>query len=240
MKRTILIPITGLVLVLTVSAALWVFLARVERLADYYPLEPVGRHWEYAISEVGSSSSPRTGTAVFTALGPGSFEGKETLTISVRREMDGARDEVGARVAVINHMTVANGAVHQSGVEWANTDDPRQGGKVAYSPPVTIGRMPLAVGQTWESRTKITSPRETENDFQADSTRYARVIGRESVTVPAGRFDAIRIETRTVTTRLGSTRPSESTRTEWRARGVGVVRLTEGRFELALKSHGKK
>jgi hypothetical protein len=174
-KRTILISLTGLVVVLLATFGLWRLLDRGERLADYYPLQPVGRQWEYVVREVAGGGSPRTGSAIFTALGPGTLDGKETLTIGVRREMDGVRDEVGVRVAVINHFTVENGAVHQ----------------VA----------------------------EADNDFQADSIRYIQVVGRESVTVPAGRYDAIRVNTRTVTTREGSQRPSESTRTEWRARG---------------------
>ena len=88
----------------------------------------------------------------------------------------------------------------------------------------------------WEASTQVKSPR-GDQEFRSDSKRFVRVVGKETVVVPAGRFEAVRLEIRMVNTPVGSTTPSESTRVEWRAPGPGLVRLTEGPFELALKSH---
>jgi hypothetical protein len=209
-----------------------------ERLADYYPMEPVGRRWEYVVTELGSSpGATRTGTAVFTALGAGTLDGQQTIVLGVEREVPGSPTAAGSKVTVRNHFAVSPDAIQQVAVEWKEAVEPGEHGRVTYSPPVTVGRLPLAVGETWEASTQVKSPREGQPEFRSDSKRFVRVVRRETVVVPAGRFDTVRLEVRTVTTPVGSTTPSESTRVEWRARGTGLVRLTEGPFELALKTH---
>ena len=212
-----------------------------ERLADYYPFEPIGRRWEYVVTELGPQTGmSRTGTAVFTVLGPGELNGQKTVVVTVDRSMTGPPDEPGAKVVVRNHFVVAPDAIQQLAVEWTDVMNPAQQGRVTYTPPITVGRLPMTPGGTWEASTQIQSPRQGEPDFRADSKRFVRVIRREVVVVPAGRFDAVRLEVKTQSTRVGGTRPTESTRTEWRARGPGLVLLTEGPFELALKSHTAK
>lgn len=224
-----------------VSAGVWWLLGRGERLADYYPFEPIGRRWEYVVTEHRpSAGTVRKGTAVFRALGPGTFDGKPTLVLSVQREFPDEPDAPDASVAVMNHFTVSRQSIHQIAVEWANVLDPRQGGRVTYSPPLTVARSPLGPGGTWEARTQISSPREGQPDIRTDSKRSVRIVGRERVTVPAGEFDAVRIEIQTVSSGPGNPRTSESRRIEWRARGIGLVRLTEGPYDLALKSHARK
>ena len=241
MKRLWLIPIAGLVLVAIVSAGVWALVGRGERLADYYPFEPTGRHWEYEVTEYRQSSgSVRKGVAVFTALGPGTFDGKPTLVLSVRREFPDEPSAPDANVAVMNHFTASPESIDQIAVEWANVQDPRQGGRVTYSPPLTVARFPLGPGGTWQARTQIYSPREGQPDIRTDSKRSVRIIGRERVTVPAGEFDAVRIEIQTLSSLPGNPRTSESRRIEWRTRGIGLVRLTEGPYDLALKSHARK
>jgi hypothetical protein len=215
--------------------------ARAERLADYYPMEPFGRRWEYVVTERGpSAGASRTGKAVFTALGEGTLDGQKTVVVGVERETPGTPESPGSHVYVRNHFAASPDAIQQIAVEWMDVMNLSQQGRVTYSPPVTVGRMPLAVGETWEATTQIQSPRQGEAEFRADSKRTVRVVAREAVVVPAGRFEAVRLEVRTVSTRVGSTTPTESTRTEWRARGPGLVRLTEGPFELALKSYVAK
>ena len=236
MKRLWLIPFGGLVIVLTLSGAVWVAMPKSEPLTAYYPFEPAGRKWEYVVTD---GAMGRKGSAVFVARGAGTFADKPTLVIAVEREMPGSADEGGSKVAVLNHFTMGASEVHQVAVEWANVRDPRQGGKVMYNPPVAIAKLPLRAGATWEASTQIHSPRD-DGDFRASSKRYVHVMGREAVEVPAGRFDALRVEVRTVSQREGRTQPTESVRTEWRVRDIGLVKLTEGPFELALKSHAEK
>ncbi|MBM4440101.1 MAG: hypothetical protein FJ027_06755 [Candidatus Rokubacteria bacterium] len=236
MKRLWLIPFGGLVIVLALSAAVWLAVPRGEALVAYYPFEPVGRTWEYVVTD---GAIGRKGSAVFVARGAGTFADKPTLVIAVEREMPGDADAGGSKVGVLNHFTVTDAAVHQLALEWANVRDPRQGGKVIYNPPVAIAKLPLRAGATWETSTQIHSPRD-DGDFRASSKRYVHVMGREAVEVPAGRFDTLRVEIRTISLREGRTEPTESVRTEWRVRGIGLVKLTEGPFELALKSHAEK
>jgi len=213
----------------------------VERLADYYPFEPVGRTWEYVVTELGPGAGmSRTGIATFTVLGPSELNGKPTVVVTVNRQMGGMPNEPGAKVIVRNHFVVTPEQIQQLAVEWTDSFNPMQHGRVTYTPPITVGRLPLTPGGTWEASTQIQSPREGEPDFRADSKRYVRVIGKETVVVPAGRFEVVRLEVKTSSTRVGGTRATESTRVEWRARGPGLVRLTEGPFELALKSHNDK
>jgi len=193
------------------------------------------------VTELGPGAGmTRTGTAVFTVLGPGTLDGKKTVVVGAEREVAGSAGSPGSKVSVQNHFAVSREAIQQIAVEWKDALDPSQHGRVTYSPPITVGRLPLTPGETWEATTQVQSPREGQADFRSDSKRYVRVIRRETIVVPAGRFDAVRLEVRTVSTRVGSTTPSESTRTEWRARGPGLVRLTEGPFELALKAHVEK
>jgi hypothetical protein len=182
----------------------------------------------------------RTGTATFTVQGPGELGGKPTVVVTVKREMAGDPNAPGSKVIVRNHFVVAPDAVQQLAVEWTDSLNPDQHGRVMYAPPITVGRLPMTPGGTWEATTQIQSPRQGEPDFRADSKRRVRVIGKETVVVPAGRFEAVRLEVKTSSTRVGGTRATESTRIEWRARGPGLVRLTEGPFELALKSHNDK
>lgn len=209
-------------------------------LADYYPFEPVGRRWEYVITEYDPrAGTVRKGTAVFRA-GAGTLDGKSTLVLDVEREMPEASGFTASKLTVLNHFVVSREQIEQMAVEWKNVDDPREQGRVTYAPPIVVGRLPLAPGSTWEASSQIITPREGQAEVRAESKRYVRVVGREMVEVPAGRFEALRLEIRIMTAAPGNLRPAESIRTEWRARGVGLVRLAEGQFDLALSGPVKQ
>lgn len=209
-------------------------------LAEYYPFEPVGRRWEYVITEYDPrAGTMRKGTAVFRA-GAGTFDGKSTLVLSVEREMPEAPGFTASKLTVLNHFVVSRDRIEQMAIEWRNVDDPREQGRVTYAPPIVVGRLPLAPGRTWEASSQIITPREGQAEVRAESKRYVRVVGREMVEVPAGRFDALRFEIRIMTAAPGNLRPAESIRTEWRASGVGLVRLAENQFDLALSGPVKK
>jgi len=210
-------------------------------LADYYPFEPVGRRWEYVITEYDpGAGTMRKGTAVFTTTGAGTFDGKRTLVMGVERAMPEAPGFTASRLTVLNHFVVSRDRIEQMAIEWKNVDEPREQGRVTYAPPIVVGRLPLAPGSTWEASSQIVTPREGQAEVRAESKRYVRVVGREMVEVPAGRFDALRLEIRIVTAAPGNLRPAESVRTEWRAQGVGLVRLAESQFDLALSGPVKQ
>ncbi len=205
-------------------------------LADYYPFEPGGRRWEYVITEYDPrAGTVRKGTAVFRA-GAGTLDGKGTRVLGVEREMPEASGLTASKLTVLNHFVVSRDQIQQMAFEWTSVDDPREQGRVTYAPPIVVGRLPLRPGSTWEASSQLIAPRQGQAEVRVESKRYVRVVGREMVEVPAGRFDALRIEIRTVTAAPGNSRPAESLRTEWRARGVGLVRLAEGQFDLALSA----
>jgi hypothetical protein len=66
------------------------------------------------------------------------------------------------------------------------------GGKAAYDPYYASFAFPLEVGKTWERENTYT--RTYESDRKVVAKLSGKVIGWEKVTVPAGTFDALRIE----------------------------------------------
>ncbi|CAG1002291.1 hypothetical protein MYXO_03116 [Myxococcaceae bacterium] len=86
------------------------------------------------------------------------------------------------------------------------------GGRVAFDPPRPLLRLPLrdAAQWSWSGNARL----HTRVDERS------RVVGREKVEVPAGRFETIRILTEI---EQGGAR---ATKTSWYAAGVGLVRQT--------------
>ncbi|MBY0460989.1 MAG: DUF3108 domain-containing protein, partial [Gemmataceae bacterium] len=93
-----------------------------------------------------------------------------------------------------------------------------QSAGTVMDPPLALVRTPFRAGDTWAF-----------NTAGLDGTK--KVLGVEAVKVPAGTFDAVRIETDYTTG--GVRRKSEA----WYAPGVGLIKLTEdGRDTMLLKS----
>jgi len=85
-----------------------------------------------------------------------------------------------------------------------------EGLQMTYEPPKQVLRNPLAVGQTWEWSGK--------DPTQVEYQERSRVVGTETVTVPAGKFRAMKVVTETT----GAATPK--TTTSWYADGVGLVK----------------
>jgi hypothetical protein len=79
------------------------------------------------------------------------------------------------------------------------------------TPHRTILRLPVKTGDTWTEKYK-----DGDDDAEATST----VRAAETVTVPAGKYSAIPIDT------VIRTKGQRATSTTWYADGVGVVKLT--------------
>jgi len=90
-----------------------------------------------------------------------------------------------------------------------------------YPNPECLLKLPHKDGQEWEFDL---------GDANGGAAKLT-AVGRETVETPAGKFDAIKIE------RVGNT-PA----TYWFAEGVGLVKVTSGKWERVLKSFipGKK
>lgn len=98
----------------------------------------------------------------------------------------------------------------------------QSGGAATFDPPV-VGLGELRVGAHWNTSSSMILP----SKFRASSLTEVsgRVVGFESVTVPAGTFDAFRIELVT----------NGRACTAWHAAGVGTIREVGGGEELTLR-----
>ncbi|MBY0515072.1 MAG: hypothetical protein K2P78_14360 [Gemmataceae bacterium] len=79
------------------------------------------------------------------------------------------------------------------------------------TPHRTVLRLPATTGDTWTEKYK---------DGEDDAEATSKVRAAEAVTVPAGMFTAVPVETVT------QTKGQKATSTTWYADGVGVVKLT--------------
>ena len=85
-----------------------------------------------------------------------------------------------------------------------------EGLKAAYNPPKQLLPNPLVVGQKWEWTGK--------DPTQVEYHETSRTVGVENVTVPAGKFRAMKV----ITEISGGSTPK--TKTNWYADGVGLVK----------------
>jgi hypothetical protein len=84
-----------------------------------------------------------------------------------------------------------------------------------YDPPVCVLALPVAAKKAWEYDLPL--------DGGPTARVKARVVGEEEVTVPAGKFKAVRVDTEFRTPRADPILSSE-----WYAVGIGLVREVVG------------
>lgn len=116
--------------------------------------------------------------------------------------------EVRSGVVIQNVFSKAGGWV----LFHAESYPEHEGLKATYEPPKQYLPNPLVAGQKWEWTGK--------DPTQVEHHESSRVIGFENVTVPAGKFRAIKV----VSEVSGGSSPI--TRTNWYADGVGLVKST--------------
>ena len=87
-------------------------------------------------------------------------------------------------------------------------------GKAAYDPFYPSFSFPLAAAKTWEKQNTYT--RNYEADRKVTSKMNAKVLGWEKVTVPAGTFDALKIE-------VTSVYNGENLRGRWSGRSTDTI-----------------
>ena len=114
--------------------------------------------------------------------------------------------ELLSGVKVNNTYSKANGWV----LFHAETYPEHEGLQATYDPPKQLLPNPLVVGQKWEWSGK--------DPTQVEHHESNRVVGVETVTVPAGKFRAMKV----VSEITGASMPL--VRTSWYAEGVGLVK----------------
>jgi hypothetical protein len=116
--------------------------------------------------------------------------------------------ELLSGVKVNNTYSKANGWVLFHGETYPE----HEGLQATYDPPKQLLPNPLVVGQKWEWSGK--------DPTQVEHRESSRVVGVENVTVPAGKFRAMKV----VSEITGASVPL--IRTSWYAEGVGLVKTT--------------
>jgi hypothetical protein len=137
-------------------------------------------------------------------------EGGYTLKVLREEPQEGAAVryvvEMLSAVKIQNIYSKANGWV----LFHAESYPEHEGLQATYDPPKQLLPNPPAIGQKWEWTGK--------DPTQVEHHESHRVVGLETVTVPAGTFRAIKVES--IIT--GASVPL--TRTSWYADGVGLVK----------------
>ena len=158
--------------------------------ADYFPLR-VGESWTYRNTSDDSQYSFKVLAEELPAGGA-------------------PRYQVELRAGVIVHKSFSkeDGWV----LLWADRYVEHEGLEVKYDPPKKFLQNPLKAGSSWTWQGK---------DYtQVDVTEKNAVIGFETVTVPAGKFRAMKVVSEV------SDSNAVMTKTYWYADGVGLVKTT--------------
>jgi hypothetical protein len=189
----------------------------------YYPLRK-GASWEYSMS---GETVKETITAVSgdqnNAVATEDFSnGPVSATFDISCGLDG-----------IASFDIA--AMQLSSAQIANA----QMKMTSHTGPILVPPSQLAPGSTWQANytMEISMALAGQSLTLTDEvTQQFTSAGVESVTTPAGTFDAIRVDS-TSTVKMtgmpaiaGGAAPSEmtSTMTQWYARGVGLVKMVTG------------
>jgi hypothetical protein len=139
-----------------------------------------------------------------------------TYDSGTTQAMSGPRDFEGTQVMVLTHF-LGGVPVSEDYLTFApdgvRTLATAAGGQVVrYDPPLLVyGPPPLQPGSTWTSTTRVGG---------IDVTLSAEVVGLRGVQTPAGRFNALQIRQRTLTSSGGQTLLDL-----YLVPGVGVVRF---------------
>ncbi|MFL6520660.1 MAG: hypothetical protein ACJ8NS_10610 [Chthoniobacterales bacterium] len=149
-------------------------------------------------------------------------EGGYTLKVLSEEPHEGGTGrfivELLSGVRVNNTYSKANGWVLFHGETYPE----HEGLQATYDPPKQLLPNPLVVGQKWEWSGK--------DPTQVEHRESNRVVGEETVTVPAGKFRAMKV----VSEISGGSVPL--IRTSWYAEGVGLVKTTNVGGEIKYGS----
>lgn len=159
-------------------------------VADYFPLR-VGDSWTYRSASGGTEYSQKV-------------VGEEKQADGTIRYL--VEKLAGAKVRTL--FSKAGGWVLMHSERYPE----HEGLKAEYEPARQYLKNPLVAGSKWDWKGKDYTNTDLEEDNQ--------VAGPEDVTVPAGKFRAMKVVTKVA----GTTTPL--TRTSWYADGVGLIKST--------------
>lgn len=191
MKRSRCLRPLALGVAVAVLTAAAPALAKPKKTPDYFPLR-LSDWWQYRSRQANDATSEFRLTVISEEPQP---DGSRRSCIELSNPNPLIRDWYTKTAAGV----VLNEEEYLGG-----------GGKIALEPPRPMLRFPLVPGATWTWNGTARANTQVEEK--------SRVSGKETLEVPAGRFEAVKVVTEIV---QGG---AAATKTSWFAPGVGLVR----------------
>lgn len=176
-----------------------------ERIEDYFPLQE-GARWQYNV-EVVSPKKTLFGTQYSKSTSVVTVECKEGMNFQGQEAVMFLEDRGDYQIK--RYYRKEGDALLELGYEFVSAKEQIWH---ALEPPVPILRQPVKPPMSWEIPTSMVGPKGTETSFKY----RINVGGGEGITVPAGRFEAIKVVSLTFGEDTG-----------WYAKGVGLVKKIE-------------
>jgi len=179
---------------------------RGDQATDYFLLDRVGATWEYAFEYRGSPVSAQQSRVIpmrsrtVTNEGAATFRGTNATRFRYDHVFEEARRDSAYSyfVPTKDGVVLLGGSSNKDGSESVQTNNP----------PRLIFKVPPTVGMTWVHTGTI------ESSTGQRSIRFEMtILGQEPITVPAGHFNALKIQYVAEQTRAFT----------WRAPGIGEV-----------------
>lgn len=231
--------IAGALSLLALGIFLYTTLKR-ESVEDYLPVEPKGRTWEYSVTATPGGIVWK-GTQRTTLMGEQTFEGERAIVYETHQVWH--TSFLGTPVERADdfkfYYVVSKDFIRIIGLEEKHTPPRFAGGdisevKVKFTPPVSQIKSPLRIGTSWEEKTERITLKSMEGGRDLGSSRMTEIyswsiVANERVTVPAGTFDALKLELRR------SSNGGRLLLTVWRSKGVGIIKFSSSGSQGELK-----
>lgn len=198
-----------------------------ETIYDYYPIGPEGQTWMYVEKLRGIEDQRiKHYTRYVTLMGEQIFEGEKAYLYVTRNEEHSL--EQGGRELVVgttkSYFMPSRNVIKLVRIE-VDAENTNSRTKIKYTPGLTILKAPLRVGITWEETIDMEMSRTRGEEVVIPPDKFKLTISRtivakEWVTLPAGTFKALKVESRDKTGKLDST--------FWYAKGIGMVKEVLG------------
>lgn len=186
----------------------------------YYPL-PDGGSWTYREGPLGGKPRVEKVVTVRSVEGP---RDRRIAVVEQSVRTPGAPGVAAGRARTTVHCDKGRIGMITQGVAQGREGGSTSSGTVSAELPGLPAASKLTDGYTWRSTSRI---RASDDDLKSvtEGVRENRVVGRETVSVPAGRFEkALKVVSIETLTQQGQARTARQEFVEWYAPNVGLVK----------------